>query len=100
MPLKIRHGKVKKSVKKPLYSGLTFLDMFNKPFNVVSAEYAVLNAKLRFYAGGHLNFGHSRVVLRTFVYSKHIPQNNYLKAIMGVICLILSLILIGRLLSK
>jgi len=74
--------------------------MFNKPFNVVSAECAVLNAKLRFHTGGRLNIGHSAVVPRTFVYSKQTPQNNYFKVIMGAICLILSLILIGKLFSK
>jgi len=74
--------------------------MFNKPFNVVSAECTVLNAKLRFHEGGRLNIGHSGVVPRRFVYSKHTPENNYLTWIMGVICAILSLILIGKLFSK
>jgi len=74
--------------------------MFNKTFNVVAAECAVLNAKLRFHKAGRLNTERCGVAPKAFVYAEQKHGYNYLKAIIAVISVALSLILIGRLFSK
>jgi hypothetical protein len=74
--------------------------MFNKSEHEVAVECAVLNAKLRFHEGGHLNGTEENRSVVLAVQPASVTHPNYLELIMGFLAVLLSFILIDKLFSK
>ena len=74
--------------------------MFNKSEGEVALECAILNAKLRLHEGGPLNGSEKTRPVVLALHPTSVSQPDYLKLIIGLITIVLSFILIGKLFSK